>query len=227
LPSEILDLTNWKLTLPLAASGSTTAAEISQPALATFSDPYFFGSSDGTGVVFRANAGGATTSGSGYPRSELREMTADGTEEASWSTDSGSNVMVVTEASTHLPPAKPQVVTAQIHDSSSDIIEVVSDGTRSNSPGTYSICVRYNGATQSPCLDSSYRPGTRYTVELAAANGQITVSYNGVRKLTFANHTAGCYFKVGAYTQSNVSKGDAPTAYGEVVVYSAEVTHTA
>jgi Domain of unknown function (DUF4082)/Alginate lyase len=226
LPSQVLDLTNWKLTLPTSAQSSSTAQEITQPALANFADsPYFMVNGDSTGVVFRANAGGATTSGSGYPRSELREMTGNGVQEASWSTYSGVNTMTVREASTHLPVAKPQVVTAQIHDSSNDIIEVVADGTRSSSPGTYSICVRYNGTTQSPCLDSDYTAGTIYTLTLVASGGQIAVSYNGVQKLVFSNRTSGCYFKAGAYTQSNTSTGDQASAYGEVIIYGLTVTH--
>jgi hypothetical protein len=34
-----------------------------------------------------------------------------------------------------------------------------------------------------------------------------------------------CYFKAGAYTQSNTSKGDAADAYGEVIIRSLQVTH--
>jgi poly(beta-D-mannuronate) lyase len=37
----------------------------------------------------------------------------------------------------------------------------------------------------------------------------------------------GCYFKAGAYTQSNPSKGDKVDAYSEVWIYKVDVTHTA
>jgi len=194
----------------------------------TFSlSPYFAVDSAHNGVVFQADAGGATTSGSSYPRSELREMTDNGTQEASWSiAAAGTNMMSVTEASTALPKAKPQVVTAQIHDASGDIIEILADGERSNSPGTYSICLRYNGAEQKTCLDNNYAPGTPYTIQMSASDGHIIIYYNGVQKFDFANTTTGCYFKVGAYTQSNVSKGDAASAYGQVIVYNLHVTHS-
>jgi hypothetical protein len=37
--------------------------------------------------------------------------------------------------------------------------------------------------------------------------------------------TSGCHFKAGCYTQSNTSHGDAPTAYGEVIIFGLSVTH--
>ncbi len=43
------------------------------------------------GVQFRAPVDGVTTSGSSYPRSELREMTDSGSSEASWSSTSGTH----------------------------------------------------------------------------------------------------------------------------------------
>src|SRR5439155_891934 len=87
-PSQVLDLQNWKLTLPIDANGDGKADEIVQPQLASFIlVPPFSVSDGGTGVVFWANCGGATTSGSGYPRSELREM--NGGTVAAWGTADG------------------------------------------------------------------------------------------------------------------------------------------
>ena len=45
LPSQVLNLTNWKITLPLGPSASPT--EIKQPTLATFVDSYFYADSVG------------------------------------------------------------------------------------------------------------------------------------------------------------------------------------
>jgi hypothetical protein len=87
LPSQVLDLTNWKVTLPVDSKGASGSscdpAEITQPALAGFTDQWFKVTPDGNAVVFRANIEGCTTSGSSYPRSELREMTSNGSTEAS------------------------------------------------------------------------------------------------------------------------------------------------
>ncbi len=115
VPAEVLNLTNWKETLPTGSAGSPT--EIKQPQLASYSsDPYFVVNATGDGVRFRAPVNGVTTSGSSYPRSELREM--NGGDDASWSTTSGTHTMTIDEAITATPSEKPYVVAGQIHDSS-------------------------------------------------------------------------------------------------------------
>src|SRR5690606_10716307 len=80
-PSELLDLSSWKLQLPTGEDESPD--EVTQPDLGGFAaDPWFVSNEACDGVRFRAAVNGVTTSGSDYPRSELREMTADGSDEA-------------------------------------------------------------------------------------------------------------------------------------------------
>ena len=52
----------------------------------------------------------------------------------------------------------------------------------------------------------------------------IAVSYNGEHKTDIKTSGSGWYWKVGAYVQSNPSKGEAPDAVGEVVVYSLDMS---
>lgn len=53
VPAKVLDLTHWKLTVPMSSSGSGPAAEIKQPQLATFQDRnVFFVDSRAKAVVF-------------------------------------------------------------------------------------------------------------------------------------------------------------------------------
>jgi hypothetical protein len=228
LPFSILDLTDWKLTLPVEAPGSETAREVKQPELHSFSDRFFRVRVDptGSGVVFTAPVEGATTTGSSYPRSELREMTNGGTENASWSTTDDVHTMTVNEAVTELPPAKPQVVCAQMWGPTTDLIEIVADGKNPRQPGTVKLAVRFQGTSQSTLLDPTYVPGHRFAVGLVAAHGTVRVTYNGETKLVFEVSTSGMYFKAGAYTQSNPSKGDEPPAIGQVVIYALHVTHS-
>jgi Alginate lyase len=217
VPGDLLDMTNWKLTLPIGSSHSPT--EITQPALRRYSvNPYFHLDQTGTGVVFQANAGGVTTSNSGYPRSELREMTAGGRDQASWSTTSGTHAMSLQLAITHLTVAKPQVTVAQIHDASDDVLVVRLDG-----PGH--LYVEHNGDDYGD-LDTAYRLGSAFTVTFSVAGGHVRISYNGVPKVDHATSSTGDYFKAGCYTQSNTSKGDAPDAYAQVVIYRLTVTHS-
>ena len=112
LPSQVLDLRNWKITLPIDANGNGRADEITQPALSSYSSAYFQANAAGSGVVFRAPVGGATTGGSQFPRSELREM--DGSTEAGWLPHDGfRHVMTLRTAINHAPANQPNIVAVQ------------------------------------------------------------------------------------------------------------------
>ncbi len=204
--------------MPIAKPGSSSDPQtIKQPQLNSFAlAPYFQVNSSHNGVVFQAPAGGVTTKNSGYPRSELREMTDNGTRQASWSDTSGTNTMVIREAITHLPVAKPDVVAGQVHDSSDDVIEIRLEGS--------TLFVEADGKNIGT-LDGNYQLGAIFTVQVTAANGHIQVAYNGAQMVDYAKSGSGYYFKAGCYTQSNPSKGDSPDAYGEVVIYGLQVNH--
>ena len=212
-PAQVLDLSNWKQTLPIGKKKKP--AEIEQPTLANYSaDPYFHINPSGNGIICRAPVNGVTTSNSGYPRSELREMTNNGTKEASWSTTSGTHTMYIDQAITSVPKTKKHVVAGQIHDSDDDVIVV-----RLEYPKLF---VDINGKT-GPTLDSNYTLGKRFTVKFVAENGQIKIFYNGSSNpaYTLAKKSSGNYFKAGAYTQSNCSKESdcSDNNYGEVEIY--------
>jgi hypothetical protein len=222
LPANILNLTNWKITLPIDGPDSgTTADEIKQPQLATYSiDPYFKNNSTNTGVLFRAHTGGATTSGSGYPRSELREMTSNGTVNAAWSSGSGTHTMEIDQAITHLPVVKPHIVAGQIHDGSDDVIVFRLEGQK--------LFIDINGS-DGPILNSAYVLGTRFKVKFVVSGNQTKCYYNDVLKYTLSKSYSGAYFKAGAYTQSSCTgtpgSSESCSAYGEVVIYNLSVTH--
>ncbi|WP_394839656.1 polysaccharide lyase family 7 protein [Pendulispora rubella] len=218
-PAKVLDLTNWKVTLPTGSSEKPK--EVTQPSLATFSvDPYFKVNPAGNGVQFRAPTNGVTTSGSGYPRSELREMKAGGKSNASWSTSSGTHTMIIDEAITAVPKKKKHVVAGQIHDANDDVIVI-----RLEFPKLF---VDING-DEGPTLDANYVLGKRFTVKFVASAGKIKIYYNDASSpaYTLSKKTSGCYFKAGAYTQSNCDKEDSCGAsnYGEVNIYGLKVTH--
>jgi poly(beta-D-mannuronate) lyase len=219
-PSELLDLESWKLTLPVGSAREPDEPwEILQPELDGFElDPWFVLTKDATGVRFRAHAGGMTTSNSGYPRSELREMTDGGGRLASWSTIEGTHTMTVVQAITVLPDAKPHVVAGQIHDADDDLIMIRLEGEH--------LFVEGDGDELGD-LDPAYVLGTVFTVRIVAADGTIDVYYDDLDTpaVTVERDAVGCYFKAGAYTQSNESTGDDPDAYGEVVISDLDVVH--
>jgi len=217
LPSGVLNLINWKLTLPVETSHAGSPDEILQPELNGFQDARYFHVNDTrNGVVFKAHCGGATTSGSGYPRSELREMSNNGIDKASWSTTSRTHTMEITQAITHRPDVKPHVVAGQIHDADDDVIVFRLEGTK--------LFIDENGNT-GPVLTANYQLGDIFSIKFIAGNGGVECYYNGKYIYKYSVSTSGCYFKAGCYTQSNTSKGDAPTAYGEVIIYSLSVKH--
>ncbi len=218
LPAQVLDLTNWYLTLPTGVP--LDPDDVYQPELATFSvDPYFRVTPEGDAVAFWAHCGGVTTKGAVYPRSELREMTNGGLDKAAWDVTSGKHTMVLTEAITHLPVVKPDMVAAQIHDADSDEIMIRLIGTR--------LFVEAHGQGEVGLLEPNYVLGTFYTAKIEAEGGHIRVYYNDstTPAVDVENQAIGCYFKAGAYTHSNPDKGDEPTAFGEVLISSLEVTH--
>jgi hypothetical protein len=217
-PADILNLANWKETLPTGSDESPT--EIKQPALATYSaDPWFTPDTACDGVQFRAAVNGVTTSGSGYPRSELREMTGSGSDEASWSTSSGTSTMVIDEAVTHLPATKPQVVVGQIHDADDDVTVFRLEGSK--------LYVTKGDDTHYKLATDGYQLGTRFQVKFVAGGGQIKAYYNDTLVTTIKIKSSGDYFKAGVYTQANCGNSSpcAATNYGESVIYGVTVTH--
>jgi poly(beta-D-mannuronate) lyase len=213
-PSDLIDLSNWYLTLPTGDDGDPD--QVHQPDLATYSGPAFHLDDAKDGVVFAATAGGATTSGSEYPRSELREMA--GGDKASWSNTSGTHTLTVREAITRLPPVKPEVVGAQIHDAKNDVVLIRLNGER--------LVAEYGRDSTRITIDPAYKLGTPYDLRITAADSRIQIFYNGKLAADIPMSGSGWYFKAGAYVLSNTDKGDSPDADGEVVIYSLRVEHS-
>ncbi len=225
-PSSLLDLGMWELTLPIPEDNDPdNPKDVYQPELNTYKhDTWFHLNSSGNAVVFRAHAGGTTTPGSSYPRSELREMEpgySGNNPKASWSTSSGTHTMYIKQAITHVPPVKKHVVAGQIHDSGDDVIVFRLEGKK--------LFVDLNG-NDGPTLDSNYTLGDVFEVKFVAHDGVIDVYYENMNSVFWtyddsAANTSGCYFKAGCYTQSNTSRGDAPDAFGQVLIYDLWISH--
>jgi hypothetical protein len=224
-PAGILNLTPWKLTLPIETSpGSRKPLEIRQPELATYGRaPWFMPTPDKKGVIFRAPVNAPTTSDSDYPRSELREMSSDGKNEAVWPSIKGVHTLFLDEAITAVPKTKPHVVAGQIHGDDDDLLVI-----RLEHPVLYIARGKQNVST----LDEQYALGRRFTIKFVARDGKISVYYNGsvapVYELEKKLNQA--YFKAGVYTQSNCDMEGSPSLcaadnYGEVVIYRSIITH--
>lgn len=206
----------WKLTLPING-----AQEVEQPDLATYSSKYCELTPAGDGVVFRAWHGGDTTSGSKNPRSELREMSAEGKDQASWSSTKGNHTMTVSGQINRLTKVKPQTVIAQIHDDSDDISvwRVEAD----------KLWLTTGDTTHGYLVDPNFTLGKPYTLRYAVSGGVISYIYNGaVVPFTLKSKGSAWYFKAGLYLQSNpgTAPSESTTEYSEVVLRSVSVTHS-
>ncbi|MGF1681443.1 polysaccharide lyase family 7 protein [Photobacterium minamisatsumaniensis] len=76
-PSDVLDLSCWKVTLPVSLTGGDRPTEFSEKEIAegASNSDYFFVNEAGDGVVFRSPIAGVKTSeNTKYIRSELRQM---------------------------------------------------------------------------------------------------------------------------------------------------------
>ncbi|MFJ1996771.1 polysaccharide lyase family 7 protein [Streptomyces asiaticus] len=218
-PADVLDLTNWKLTLPTGEDEDPT--DITQPALATFSaKPWFQVTGNCDAVRFRSAVNGVTTGGSDYPRAELREMTDDGAEEAGWSATEGTHTLVVKEAFTALPKEKPHLVGAQIHGGDDDVTVFRLEGSK--------LYITDGDDAHHHLVTDDYELGTEFEAKFVARNGKIDAYYNGQRETTISSDGDTNYFKAGAYTQANCGNSDPcdDDNYGEVRISSLKATHS-
>lgn len=216
-PAEVLDLTNWRMTLPIGEEDNPT--DIDQPELATaVEDPWFVPLEDCSGVRFRAAVNGVTTENSKNPRSELREM--NGEEEAAWSSSEGKHTMVVNEAFTAVPNDKPHVVGAQIHGGDDDFAVFRLEDKE--------LWITDKDEPHGTLADESYTLGDKFEAKFVVENGVTEVYYNGTLVTSYEEDYDGAYFKAGGYTQANCESPSDPcdeTNYGEVVIYDVTVTH--
>jgi hypothetical protein len=233
MPGQVaaVNLLPWKLTLPVNTSHSGAPDEILQPELSTFIDPLNFFVDTATDdhsnvVVFHARVNGYTTSNTSNPRSELREMSADGTTQASWGINDGKlhtlGPYVIAAQSLPTTAPKRRIVIGQIHDANDDVFEIMADAEFAS--GSYTITYRLNGSTQNTPLLTNYQLGSYITLKITAQNGTVRLFCNDMATAK-VSHTGltntGCYFKVGCYTQSNMSvTGVKDTEYGQAALKS-------
>ncbi|HEY6740682.1 MAG TPA: polysaccharide lyase family 7 protein [Actinopolymorphaceae bacterium] len=218
-PADVLDLTSWKVQLPIGEEEDPD--EVTQPELATYAvDPWFVASDDCEYVRFRAAVNGVTTGGSNYPRSELREMNADGSDEAAWSPDEGTHTMVIDQAITDVPHDKPHVVAGQIHDGDDDVSVFRLEGTRL-------YLTEGDSSDDYVLITDEYALGTRFEARFVVRDGRIEAYYNGELVTTIDADFEGGYFKAGAYTQANCERSDpcSDDNFGQVHVYDLRISH--
>jgi len=243
-PSDILPgLNKWYITLPVDANGNTSAGAtnvdnrntnpllIKGNALINYEYLPYFDVID-SAVVFRAPCDGATTTGSKYPRCELRELVGGGTNY--WSVNDFQFLQAELKV-THLPEVKPDVCFTQIHaPGHNEPLRMHYNATK----GLYFVA---NTTNHYYIKDEvPYSLGQTLLVKVAVQNGTITCFIknlaNGKQTVrTWKSDQPTGYFKIGCYTQSSIflsqfkkeySEDEPMDAYGEVRVLSLNIDET-
>ena len=230
-PGHNFDLSHWKLQLPVNTNGVLSGTnlgvqEILTPQLvAGFTDDYFYSAADGA-MTFWSPVTGATTSGTDYPRSELREMLNPNDTSVDWR-----------GYGTHTLSASCQVL--QVPNSGKVCIGQIKEFSGLGLPlvfllydnGTILGRVKMVSTDDTSnytftCANVGLSNNISYQVRMV--NGLISIAVNGVTNSldvfqtdpAWATNTL--YFKAGAYCQDNVGT-DLEGA--RVAFYSLNVAH--
>ena len=223
-PSSNFDLSAWKLqTLDTnLAFTEIQAVDLTNSYTSSF---FYTNTTDGS-MVFRVPSNGKPTSGSSYPRVELRQMTNG----ANWRlTDANEHYLTAQCKVIAVAPAKPQTIIGQIHGSetNSELLKLRWTGYLN---GQCKIEARYenNDATQAEygvTLASGLSLGDLITYTITMKNGTINCTVNGVTAsqtytTTYFGTTDAYYFKAGNYLQYNNQTVPDPTIiYGQNQFY--------
>ncbi|MBM1173036.1 polysaccharide lyase family 7 protein [Microvirga arabica] len=233
-PSGNFSLSDWKITLPIDSFGtiSGTATEIKSLSGYQHSS-YFYTASDGA-MVFYAPVDGATTSGSKYARSELREM--KGVAKAAWSLNEGgllNATLEVDQAPIRFDGSAGRVVVGQIHGQNDELVRLywengsvyfVNDRAGShNSETTFKLT---NSIGQTPNVSLNER--FSYIIDAKGDDLKVSVladgqTYSSSTRINDVWDTDTFYFKAGTYLGVNETQG---FGAGQTSFYALDFTHT-
>ncbi|MGQ1892012.1 polysaccharide lyase family 7 protein [Thermophagus sp. OGC60D27] len=241
-PADIIpNLVDWKVTLPVDDQGNdnssvtdvnernTNPLEIGGQDLIDYQYEPYFRAQDGE-VVFRGHCAGVTTSGSKYPRCELRQLVGGG--DHYWSVQDYQKLEVEVRI-LHTPERKPEVCFVQIHGPEDEPMRLQYHADQ----GLYLVWNEENKKYFKQ--DVPYELGQKLNVLVEVEGGEITCKVvnlaNGKEfSYTWTSNDQVGYFKVGCYTQSSIflsqikeGYDDEPLdAYGEVAVSKIELVET-
>lgn len=227
----MIERINWKITLPVDG-----AREVLNPEFLTYQDEWFWQDAEGH-LHFRVRADGDTTSGSTYPRCELREMTGpDGRTKAAWPTNAGRHTMWMRARVRRIPPVKQDMSVAQIHTGSDDLCQAMYRG-----KGTpRGLVWRWKGTTHTKPLISPLDIDEWFNFKMICevdtkgiphvktyANKLPEMDFTGAAKIhdMLPGTILGNYLKAGNYLQTNVQKGEDPEAEGWLEISELRIKH--
>lgn len=231
-PSGNFNLSNWKITLPVDQSGTLSGSAVEVQNLSGYQNSkYFYTGSDGA-MVFYAPVDGATTSGSSYARSELREM--NGSEKAAWNLSSGGSMGATLEvdAAPNRDGVGGRLVVGQIHGQDDELVRLywengtvyfVNDQAGASNSETKFTLKDSTGATPDVSLNEKFS----YTINAKGSTLEVDVHadgkvYESSTKINSVWQSDTFYFKAGAYLGANESNG---SGAGQASFYALDVNH--
>jgi hypothetical protein len=203
----------WNLTIPETDPKTKNPKVIKLPELRNYQSDFF--SVLPEGIFMAAPVDGATTPNSKYPRCEFREVNPDGSL-AKWDGSKGSHTMKVVTSVRMTPKNKPELCIMQVHDSKDDVFmvrfekdQLVISGVAI--PKGKKILTKKVGLNEDIVID------------FKVSNGKAILTVNGdITQYPF--NYKGCYFKTGAYVQSNRSFDD-KGQLGAVLLKEVSISH--
>jgi len=231
-PSGNFNLSNWKITLPVDQNGNLSGTAVEVQNLSGYKNSkYFYTASDGA-MVFYAPVDGATTKGSSYARSELREMNA--TEKAAWNLSKGGFMTATLEvdAAPNRDGVGGKLVVGQIHGQNDELVRLywengtvyfVNDQAGASNSETKFTLKDSGGATPNVSLNEKFS----YTINAKGSTLDVDVYadgkvYESSTKINSVWQSDTFYFKAGAYLGANESNG---SGAGQASFYALDVSH--
>lgn len=136
-----IDLSKWKVTLPIADTDGSPI-EIHPPAISDYATnstlkPFMYNDSTDGSIVFYTYPGGATTTNSSYPRTELRELMDGGNGKVNWTFAQGGRMkgkLAMEEMSKDASGSYYRTIIMQIHGRLTDTQKDLIGASDNNAP---------------------------------------------------------------------------------------------
>ncbi|GAA4278392.1 polysaccharide lyase family 7 protein [Aquimarina mytili] len=235
-PYALLGLQNWKLN-GLQGSPSNNDYVDAIPNLQSYTNSnWFFVENNWT--IFQVWAGSDTSSGSGNPRMELRELTTNGNSNIYWDGTTSKEHSMKWKVRVDRLPSSGKVCFGQIHDKTDkfdDVIRVQCQGNANQTSG--SVKMRINGYVTEELEGGgktvgNFNLGEEMYLELTYQNSivklyELNSSGNRIKTI-FTSKKASAkqnYFKAGSYLQSMKGKSYKSSDYGRVAIQQLDVFH--
>ena len=229
-PGTNFNLSNWYIQFPTAggsltcSGGSVDSASTTQLINGYTNAPYFYTGSDGA-MVFWAPINGATTSGSSYPRSELRELVKTNDTSVDW-TPYGTHILNAQVKVLQVPTNTKKVIIGQIHGYSGAALPTVKVEFGNNT--VYATVKTNSNDDSSDFVFTSVSSGLSNNInyEIKVVNGLISIVINNKTNSmnifqtdpNYTNETQ--YFKAGDYCQANSCSNPSTNDGARVAFYA-------